>query len=649
MKTDDLHACKARGLAGRRLCAAALCLLSIAVLSVPLRRASAQLEQEESYVNFNFERVDVRMLVKLVGEMTGRRFVVDDNVGGTVSVLTPSKVPLSEVYSLFLSILESNGYSVRRDGGAYHIVTLPGAALPLADLDEEEAEGIVTKLIRLENISAVELAKVVAPMIRGGKEGAVTAFGPTNHLIVTDTAAALARVERIIAEMDQPGASRSIEVLGLEYASAADLSRQLSLALRGADSANSSVSRHLKQMAGGEGSLPSDILAIPASQSNSLILVGTQRAISEMKRVVAMLDVEPGRSGGRLHAIPLKYMSAEDGAKAISALLAKETEQNDMSGISIEADKSSNSLLVSSAPHQYEWIKTLVEQIDNAPQQVLVEILIVEVNASKGLDLGVEWTAVDEPADGRTTAVGRSRPGEKDLLKQALEEGVYPQGLAIGLATGVASDGTPLIPFLLTALSSKKDINILSKVPLWAQDNKEASVSVVENIPVLKSTIEGGAGTSRDVIQNIERMDVGIKLDFTPHVNPQNEITLDLHPSIEAILSEGPADQPFTPTIAKREVQTTVTVPDGSTIVISGLVREDKVRSRSKVPLLGDIPVLGALFRYDSNSVKRTNLLIFVAPHLVTDMDRADQQLLRWEREAGVDRAGAVAPESKEE
>lgn len=633
---------------GARLCAAAACLLSIAVLSAAPRTASAQIEEKESYVNFNFERVDVRMLVKLVGEMTDRRFVVDDDIDGTVSVVTPSKVPLSEVYSLFLSILESSGYSVRRDGGAYHIIALPGSALPLAGLDDE-GQGIVTKLIRLENISAVELAKVVAPMIRGGKEGAVTAFGPTNHIIITDTAPSIARVEQIIAEMDQPGSSRSIEVLGLEYASAADLSQQLSLALRGADSAKSSVSRHLKQMAGGEGALPTDILAIPASQSNSIILVGTQRAISEMKRIVSMLDVEPTRSGGRLHAITLKYMSAADGAKALTALLAGENEKDGMSDISIEADKASNSLLVNAAPHQFGWIRELVEQIDRAPQQVLVEILIVEVNASKGLDLGVEWTAVDKPADGRTSVVGRSRPGESDLLKNALEDGSYPQGLAIGLATGVATDGTPLIPFLLTALSSKKDINILSKVPLWAQDNKEASVSVVENIPVLKSTIEGGAGTSRDVIQNIERMDVGIKLDFTPHVNPDNEITLDLHPSIEAILSEGPADQPFTPTIAKREVQTTVTVPDGSTIVISGLVREDKVHSRSKIPLLGDIPLLGALFRFDSNSVKRTNLLIFVAPHLVSDMDRADEQRLRWERETGVARKDAAKPESKEE
>jgi general secretion pathway protein D len=603
-----------------------------------LAQDSAPGPSSDSFVNFNFERVDIRMLVKIVGEMTGRRFVIDDDISGTVSIVTPAKIPSAEVYELFISILESKGYSLRREGGAYHVIALPKTSLPLGVIGADGDQGLVTKLLRLENISAVETAKLVAPMIRGGKEGAVAAFAPTNHLIVTDTAAAIARVEKIIEEMDRPGSTRTIEVLPLRFAAADDLARQLMLALQGATSPNSSVGRHLKQMAVGEGALPAEVLAIPAAQANSLILVGTQRDLAEMKRVVALLDVEPTRGGGRLQAIFLKYISAEEAATAITALLEKGGREAEgaPAGISIEADKSGNALLVNAAPHEFQWIKELVDDIDRAPQQVLVEIMIVEVNASKGLDLGVEWAAVDEPVDGRRTIVGRSRPGETDILRQAIEEGVYPQGLAIGLATGVASDGTPLIPFLLRALSSRNDINILSKVPLWAQDNKEASVSVVENIPILKSTIEGGAGTSRDVIQNIDRMDVGIKLVFTPHVNPENEITLDLHPSIEAILSEGPPDQPFTPTIAKREVKTTVTVPDGSTIVISGLVREDKVSRRYKVPLLGDIPLLGALFRYDSNSVKRTNLLIFVSPHLVTDTEKAAEQKARWERETGV-------------
>ncbi len=617
--------------------AACLCLC----LTVASAESPASISTNDRFVNFNFERVEIRMLVKIVGEMTDKRFVLDDNIEGSVSVVTPTKVPRTEVYNLFLSILESNGYSVREDAGAYHIVPLEGSALPIAPFlaPDDVSDGISTRVFMLENISALDMVKVVAPMVRGGTEGAVVPFVPTNHLVVTDTSASLRRVGGIIKELDQPGTSRTVEVHALEYASAAEVSRQLSMAMQGAASAGEGVARHLRQMASGEGSLPSQVMAIPASQSNAVILVGSPREIIEMKRIARMLDVEPTQGGGRLHAIFLKYMSAEDGVEGLKALLADSTDENQMR-VSIEADKSSNALLVNAAPHEFQWIRELVEKIDRSPQQVMVEILIVEINESRGLDLGVQWTTVDAPAEGRTTVLGRSRPGEVDTLQRAIETGEYPRGLALGLSTGLAPDGSPLVPFLIEALEREQDINILSKVPLWAQNNKEASVSVVENIPILKSTIEGGAGTSRDVIQNIERMDVGIKLTFTPHVNPDNEITLRLRPSIEAILSEGPADQPFTPTIAKREVQTTVTVPDGSTIVISGLVREDKVQQKHKVPLLGDIPVLGGLFRYTSDSVRRTNLLIFVSPHIVTDMAQAREKQEHWESEAGVSYPG---------
>jgi general secretion pathway protein D len=166
-------------------------------------------------------------------------------------------------------------------------------------------------------------------------------------------------------------------------------------------------------------------------------------------------------------------------------------------------------------------------------------------------------------------------------------------------------------------------VKILSNVPLLAQNNKEASVSVVQNIPILKSTIEGGSGTARDVIQNIERLDVGITLKVTPHVNPNGDVTMQLNPSIQAVIDEGSATTAFTPTIAKREISTTITVPDRQTVVISGLIREDQVKSVSKVPILGDIPILKWLFRHTRTNKVRNNLLVFVTPHIVTDIKQA--------------------------
>ncbi|MEM7393932.1 MAG: type II and III secretion system protein, partial [Verrucomicrobiota bacterium] len=192
-----------------------------------------------------------------------------------------------------------------------------------------------------------------------------------------------------------------------------------------------------------------------------------------------------------------------------------------------------------------------------------------------------------------------------------------------GTFVNAAGIEVPRVPAFIRALSQDREVEILSNVPLWAQDNKEASVSVVENIPVRTSTISGGSGTARDVIQNIERIDVGIQLKLTPHVNPNDEILLELNPSIDVVVDNGPAGA-FSPTIAKRQVTTTVTVPDRATIILSGLIQEDSIKTESKIPLLGDIPLLGNLFKSRSDRTQKTNLLIFVTPRIVRDMAEAD-------------------------
>ncbi len=410
--------------------------------------------------------------------------------------------------------------------------------------------------------------------------------------------------------------------------------------MQGAEKAGARLSKHVRSIAGGSGSLPSEVVIVPAAHANSLVVVGSPSQLSELRRVIALLDTAGMSDRGPLNAIFLKYLSAEDAAKTLNALLDKTVEKDRVNRIAIEADIANNALIVHAAPRDYEWVNELVQKLDSVPEQVLVEILIAEVSIDNSLDLGVEWATIEEAAEGRTTIMGRSRPGEEDALMNYISEGITPQGLAIGVATGVAGNGTPNIPFLITALAEDRDWKILSSIPLLAQNNKEATVNVVENIPILKSTIEGGAGTARDTIQNIERIDVGIKLKLTPHVNPDGQILLDLNPSIEAIIDEGPADQPFTPTIAKREVSTTVTVPDGATVAITGLIRENRLKRAWKVPLLGDIPILGILFRGTSERIERTNLLIFVTPHIVTDITDANRMRSDWEKRTGLDSQG---------
>jgi len=602
-----------------------------AACPAPISRAEdVEASPAQTHVNFSFDQVDIRLLVKLVGEMTGRRFVVDDAVTGRVTVVTPGQIPVSEVYALFLSILESSGYSVVEKKDASYVVALPGRDLPDAPvvLPEQTTRpsGLITKVLKLRYISATELRKVLEPLIAGGKSGALLAFGATNHLILTDTGDNVARIESIVAELDQPGQARVVEVVELKHGSAADVARQLNQALLGAETAGERLSRHVRQVTEGGSDLPADVVIVPTPTANSLVLVGTSVQLAELKRVIEKMDVEGSAGRGRFNAIFLKYLSAEEAAKSLNALLAKTVEKEQRQEIAIEPSIENNALLVDAGPRDFELVRELVAQLDQVPQQVLVEILVAEVTTGDDLDLGVELATIDAPQDDTTTIVGRSRPDETDTLLNIVSN-VFPQGLTFALSRGFVQDAQgnliPRVPFLIKALAEDREVSILANVPLWAQNNKEASVSVVDDIPILTSTIEG-SGTARDIIQTIERLDVGIKLSLTPHVNPQREVQLQLNPKIEAIVDEGAADTPFTPTIAKREVSTTVTVPDRSTVVISGLIREDEINEVSKVPLLGDIPVLGWLFRSTAQRKQRTNLLIFVTPQIVTDAGEAE-------------------------
>lgn len=630
----------------RRCPVSALLALAL-MLPLPARAAEGTAAGPE--VNFNFEQVEIRLLVKLVGDMTGRRFVVDESVSGKVTVVTPHRIPVPEAYPLLVSILESSGYSVVEKDGAHHVVRLADRTVTPAPVVTDagtNAVGLITKVIRITHVSAVEVRKLLEPLVRGGKAGAVAAFPPTNHLIITDTAENIREMEKIIAELDRPGASRMVEVVQVRHGSAEDMAREIVAAMKGAASSGDRVARHLQQVGEGLASLPSDVVVVPSAQANSLVLVGTPVQLRELREVVAKMDVEAPSGYGRLHSIFLRYLKAEDAAKSLNALLAKTVEKDQRAAISIEHNAANNALIVDAAPQDFEYLRKLVDDLDRIPQQVMVEVMIAEIAEGKKLDLGVQLTSIETPRRGTTTVVGRSRPGQSDILMDAVEQGVFPQGIAIGIARGTYTDASgnvlPSVPLVVQALAENQDVKILSNPTLWAQNNSEATVSVVENIPILRSTIEGGSGTSRDVIQNIDRIDVGIKLKVTPHVNPEGEVTMLLNPSIEAITDSGSSDVAFTPTISKREVSTTVTVPDRSTVVISGLIREDVVKQAWKVPLLGDIPLLGWFFRSKSDSTRRTNLLIFVTPHIVTDMDVASQLQKSLQQRAAIDTPAAL-------
>jgi len=618
--------------------------------------ASSALGQDDgqgrTFINFSFDQVGIPAFVKLVGEMTGRKFVVADDVEGKITVVSP-RIDRDDVYPIFVSILESAGCSVVEEGEVSRVVSLlerPTPMAPVVGIDEPTpGEGVLTKVFRLEHVRVAEVRKLLESKVAGGKEGAVGAIEETNHLVVTDTAASLRRIEKIVAEIDRAGLARVTEVVALKFAGAEDLADELNRAVAEGQSRGDRLKQRLPAVQGQVDLAYGAAGVVASPHSNSLILVGTQSQVSELKAIIGMMDVDTPSGRGRLNAIFLKYISAEEAAEDIGGLLKGPDDQKQAAGfakrrIAIHASKENNALLVDASPGDFEIVRQLVDQLDRVPEQVHIEVLIAEKSGGRGLDLGVDMAAVGLPDEvGSTVVVGANTLGDgADAVMNIIQQGIFPGGLTVGVAHGsrVDAEGNIVVdyPGIISINAIKKDsrFRIRSNPSLMAQNNKEATVSIVQEIPILKSTISSGAGTARDIIQNIERVDVGIKLKLTPHVIPGGEVRMVLNPAIEAVIDPGPSDTPFAPTIAKREVSTTVTVPDGETIVIAGLTREDETRIEKRVPLLGSIPLLGWLFRETVESIEKSDVLILVTPRIVTDIAAARQLKRDMEARSGV-------------
>jgi general secretion pathway protein D len=605
----------------------------------------------EPLVDFSFDQVDLQNFVKLVSERTGKRFIIDHGVDGKVTVITP-RIPASQVYPLFLSILESIGCTVVEDRGTLRVIRLPERGLPVAPLLTTNAvvaqQGLVTRVLALKFVGAAEMQKALVSTVGATSKGGLAAVEATDHLIITDTAANIRRIEAIVREIDQPGASSGTEIVRLKFADAQSLADELSRAIAGTRSQTSAQrARTLRTRLGSGGALAGgkrDPVVVASPRANSLILAGTPVQIDALKGIIGDMDVD---SPSGLRAIPLKYLDPEETAALLNKVLSKGASADPKAArpqrMSIEPSVSTHSLIIDAAPRDFERIVALVNDMDSMPHQVLIELVIAEVSLSDDLNLGFQMAALNAP-ESVNDVVGQGSlllDESQTSLLNSLQDGLFPDGITFGLARGarMGADGNLVIGFPAAinfdALRRNRDVHILANTTLEAQNNTEASVYIVENIPILTSTIQG-TGATRDVIQNIERLDVGIKLTLTPHVTPDLQVTMELNPSIEAIIDTGPAGADFAPTIAKREVSTTVTVANGKTVIISGLIREDSQEIVQRVPILGSIPILGLLFRHTVNIKKKTNLLIFVTPHVVTSAVVAEDMADAWRTRTGI-------------
>ena len=600
----------------------------------------------------------VATFAQILSNATGRPFAVAGDVeSATFSILLPSNQPLDlpadDAYAFGLSVLTSAGLSVIEEGNACRIVRLPdggGLSVGASATETNDVHGLVTRVFRLKHVAADDVRRILEG--GSGKKGWIAVLETSNHLVVTDTAKTLERVASLVEEIDQPGLSRKTEIVKLSFADAESLAEQLNaIASQALQSEGARLAQRLGSQTGAV--VPPSLLragvAVAAPRSNSLILVGQESQIAEFKELIAKLDIDAPTGYGNLNFIPLEYLKAEDTAKMLASLLEKSAWQDQKGArrIAVEANVVNNALVVDAAPNDFQIVRQLVQNLDKAPGQVHVSLLIAEVTDGNGFTWDPSFTVLDVAnRNGATRVAGGSRlSGDTSSIIPGAAQGMLPQGLTAAMshnavsfdANGNLVSGSFPGIVSIEALKSDSKIKIISETALQAQNNIEAEVKIVDDIPYLKSSVEG-SGSDRDYIQNVDRMEVGVTLRFTPYIVSDGTVRMVLQPTIASVLNMG-ADS-LNPTIAKRSANTTVTVPDGNTIVIAGLTKTATKRVERRIPILGSIPLLGWLFRYKSDSEETTNLLIFVTPTIIATPADASAPSAAWREKTGIDPDG---------
>ncbi len=594
------------------------CLLALFCL-LALPPCSQAAESSSGKATINLRDSDIRALIDTVAKLTGKTFVVDPRVQGKVTVISAGGTDPADIYELFQSVLRVHGYRAVHSGKVIRIVPdnnakqEPGAVRGGAGGGGEETGTLVLKM---RNVQATELVPVLRPLLP--QSAHLAAHGGSNTIIAADTAANLNRLLKILRRIDTAGAS-TIEVLPLQHANAEELARVLQPAFSGAQDG--------KRIAGKS-------LTIAADQrTNSLLVSGDQARRLELRALVAHLDT-PIREESDTEVIYLRYAVAADLLPILQSLGQKlglseeEKSRNKQARVKgaqaplfdIQADDNLNALIVHAPPKRLRAVREVIERLDVRRSQVLVEGIIAEVSDTISRELGVQWqTSLD--SDG--TYAGANLPGKDSggLLQFPGDPFQLAEGLTLGYLKGAN------IHILLRAISNDGDSNVLSTPTLMTLDNEEAEIVVGQNVPFVTGQFTNNNTTPDNPFQTVQRQDVGVLLKVKPQINEGGTVRLDISQEISSIdtTTQAKASDLIT---NKRSLKTTVLVDDGDVVVLGGLLSDRHKRSVSKVPLLGDIPIIGNLFRNTRVSAEKTNLMIFLRPRIVTDRE-AGKRLTR--------------------
>ncbi len=590
----------------------------------------------QRFITIDFDNVDIQLFIKYISELTGKNFVVDRAVQGNVTILSPSKISEEEAYKVFESVLEVHGYTTVESGSVIKI--LPSARARSQNVEmintgtsKNPQDKVVTQLVRLKYSSPDEMKKVLAPLV--SQTSVMISHAPSGMLIITETMSNIQKLLGIIKVLDVESREDDVAFIPLVNSSAESIAKILTTVYQKSGGPQQpGVARNFSEA----------VKIVPYERANALIVIANNSEMGKIKSLIATLDTEVQRAEGNIQVYYLQNATAVDLAKVLNDLpetMAKEgAVQGKVAAISkdvrVMADEETNSLIIRASKDEYVVLEDVIRQLDIPRRMVYLEALIMEVDADKNFEVGVEWVGAGSFSDGTGKVLGGftgangflnsiDGDGNIDLVAagSGLTMGILKQGVRIGNVT--FSD----IAGVLKAYQSDADVNIISTPQILTMDNKKAEISVGENIPFITS--QNTTASTQDYTQ-YEYKDVATKLSITPHINQSNILRLEI--ATEVVRAKDTSD---TPTTFRRTATTTVILNDKSTIVIGGIIGQDASDTNYKVPILGDIPLLGWLFRTHTTSSRKTNMFIFITPRIVRNPAQAIAVTLKKEEEMG--------------
>lgn len=618
----------------------------------------------ETIESFDFPNVEITDLIKAIGELTGKNFIIDPGVRGKITITAPSKITVAEAYKAFLSALAINGFTVVPSGGFLkvksarnaqrdNIETFSGAYYPNSDQ-------MITRIIHLKHISAAQVNRDLR--ILPSKDGEMNIYEPTNSIIISDYGSNIDRVMKIIGQLDVPGFEEQLEVIPIKYAKSKDLADLVDKIVNKGNKAQSSapgtftagVPRFSRTTGASSQQGASFFMAIPDDRTNSIIVVGNKSGIVRIKKLISQLDfkIRAEESGG-VYVYSVKNGDAEKLAQTLTGVTKDATPKPQTTGsllspigvggqmqapteifggdVKIVGDKTTNSLIITASKQDYEIVLNLLNKIDTPRDQVFVEAIIMEMSANDGTSWGVGYYKYGDSGYGKAGFNGMGADSLNSLMSPTGGSGAvigFGEGKVVEV-TDPVSKTTLKIPSLLgfiNFLKTAKKANILSTPQLMTLDNQEGEIEVGDK--VVTGSTQSSTGTTGATITTPTFEDATIKLTLKPFISPAtNAIRMEIKQQVSQLstASTPKAFQDSTQPIAKRSIKTVINVNNGDTAILGGLMREQDIESITKVPLLGDIPILGWLFKSRTIVKDKTNMVVFLTPRIIKNSAQSNE------------------------